>query len=45
LDLGRHFVCLCGEIAKNRRQGGGDIQMKIFMIDALVPAASTTKSN
>jgi hypothetical protein len=33
------------EIRKERRQGGGESLMDISMIEALVPAASTTKSN
>jgi len=45
LDLGRHFVCLCAGNRNERRQGGGDTQMKISIIEALVPAASANKSN
>jgi hypothetical protein len=33
------------EIAKNERWGGGEKKMKISMIEALIPAASSTKSN
>jgi len=44
-NLGIFFACLCAGNRNERRQGGGDTQMKISIIEALVPAASANKSN